>query len=124
MWKWMFFALLLCPVAAIAQRSDGQRLANDAEQSIVLKASREVVKDPDSVKVSSLVVMQSPSGNGLIFCGLLNAKNSYGGYTGNQIFGGTMSVDEKGNPSSAHVAGMDDAGEYAGSLACKALGFP
>lgn len=124
MWKWIVCAMLLCPVAAVAQRADGQRLATPAEKAKVLDAARQVLKDPDSAKVSTLVVMPNPHGDGLIFCGFLNAKNSYGGYTGDQMFAGRISVANDGKPASAEVVGMDDPGTYAGTLGCKSLGFP
>ena len=124
MWKWIICTMLLWPVVAMGQRADGQRLATPAEKALVLDAARQVIKDPDSAKIPTLVVMPNPRGAGLIFCGFLNAKNSYGGYTGNQMFAGRIIIGSDRSPVSAQVLGMDDANTYAGSLACKSLGFP
>jgi len=43
---------------------------------------RESLKDPDSAKFSEV----STAGNGLVACGLVNAKNGFGGYIGNTPF--------------------------------------
>jgi hypothetical protein len=40
-----------------------------------------ILKDPDSRKI----IYEDPKFGSLV-CGLVNAKNSYGGYTGNKIF--------------------------------------
>ena len=45
---------------------------------------REVLKDPDSAKIK--VELVKGQGDNLLVCGLANAKNGFGGYTGNEPF--------------------------------------
>lgn len=50
---------------------------------------REQLKDPDSAKFSSVKAVVDDD-QALYVCGLVNAKNSYGGYTGNVAFQGLL----------------------------------
>ena len=43
---------------------------------------RAQLKDPESAKFSGVIMRP----NGLVICGYVNAKNSFGGYTGNKEF--------------------------------------
>jgi hypothetical protein len=45
------------------------------------------LKDPDSLKLKDVRVC---SDDGVVFCGKVNAKNSYGGYTGYYAFTGSL----------------------------------
>lgn len=120
--RWMLGVVALFSAGLSAQSAVKPRLATSAENAVVLIASRDVLKDPDSAKVTNLLVKPDASG-GLAFCGFLNAKNSYGGYTGGQLFAGKINTDAAGKPVSARIDGMDDGNTYAGSLACKTTGF-
>ena len=44
-------------------------------------AARKVLKDPDSARFGGLVAGRAADSR-VLFCGMLNAKNSFGGYTG------------------------------------------
>lgn len=56
------------------------------EKRIVLDTVRSALKDPYSAVFSSVVARKSAGGDVLKVCGLVNAKNSYGGYVGNTPF--------------------------------------
>lgn len=67
-----------------------QRLINEATEAV-----RGKLKDPDSAKFSGIYATSKPEMVGdPIVCGLVNAKNSYGGYVGNVMFayGGEKAV--------------------------------
>ena len=69
-----------------AQLSDSQvRIAVDA----VLRR----LKDPDSVRAWPAVLHYADGGQNLAVCGLINARNSFGGYTGDQFYLVIMSRD-------------------------------
>ena len=72
-----------------AQLSDSQvRIAVDA----VLRR----LKDPDSVRAGRAwpaVLHYADGGQNLAVCGLINARNSFGGYTGDQFYLVIMSRD-------------------------------
>jgi hypothetical protein len=56
--------------------------------SMVVKVKEAVVrslKDPDSAKFSQKILAER-KGNILHVCGTVNAKNSFGGYTGEKLF--------------------------------------
>lgn len=60
-----------------------------AAQKLIAQASKEArkkiasgFKDPDSVKFKDLRITK----DGTVVCGMVNAKNSYGGYTGFEMF--------------------------------------
>ncbi|MBZ9757843.1 hypothetical protein LB524_21385 [Mesorhizobium sp. ESP6-5] len=44
------------------------------------------LKDPNSAMFSSIVATSTQGGKLITICGLVNAKNSFGGYTGSQVF--------------------------------------
>ncbi len=49
------------------------------------------LKDPDSAKFGPKFSASSSGGEAITVCGLVNAKNSYGGYTGMKPFLGLLS---------------------------------
>ncbi|HFO1371966.1 hypothetical protein ACOAP4_29710 [Pseudomonas aeruginosa] len=57
---------------------------NDQQREHAMASVREVLKDPDSAKFSGLIGVRSISAppDKYSICGKVNAKNSYGGYTG------------------------------------------
>jgi hypothetical protein len=76
------------------------------------------LRDPDSAKFKDLVASVSNDGE-VFFCGRLNAKNSYGGYTGFETFVG----NREGKNGPAGVTGFSSdpvTGAFA-LLGCKAI---
>jgi hypothetical protein len=55
------------------------------ERGKVENAVRASLRDPGSAKFSTLHVLRSPGRHNL-YCGLVNAKNGFGGYTGDVPF--------------------------------------
>jgi hypothetical protein len=69
------------------------RTKNSAWMKAFLKKSKAVITDglldPESAQFSKLVVAlnnNDVNGNAEVLCGYVNAKNSYGGYTGRKMF--------------------------------------
>lgn len=50
------------------------------------RAVRAELKDPDSAKFRGIKALRDGEGKVTGFCGWVNAKNSYGGYTGESYF--------------------------------------
>lgn len=63
---------------------DLKRLGEQAFMTSAKKAIAEQLKDPDSAQFKNLRVVQFASG--ALVCGEVNAKNSFGGYSGFQRF--------------------------------------
>ena len=88
----------------IAQEAESAKLKEEeskrrTERAIAESRAKESVlallKDPDSAKFGTVVVTDSG-----IVCGYVNAKNSFGGYTGEKPFismGGTQATWIQGN---------------------------
>ncbi len=54
----------------------------DAEKTAISKAITDQLKDPESARFKWIKMV----GDSIYYCGLVNAKNSYGGYTGYKPF--------------------------------------
>ncbi|WP_394065393.1 hypothetical protein [Alcaligenes sp. WGS1538] len=51
------------------------------------------LKDPESARISGVYTVKTEyTGDTVNVCGLINAKNSYGGYTGSRLFAATPTV--------------------------------
>lgn len=63
---------------------------------------RAALKDPDSAKFGSVSAKQTPAG-GIIVCGSVNSRNSFGGYTGDSsfIWSQSLLVFEESTPNFA-----------------------
>lgn len=120
--RWIFGVMVVVFSPCLFAQSAGERLATSEETALVMKAARSELKDPDSARITDLVVIPSKD-KGSAFCGFLNAKNSFGGYTGGQLFGGRFLPAPSGKLLFAVILGMDDSDSTAGSIACKKLGF-
>src|SRR5262245_34863885 len=53
---------------------------------------RRVLRDPESIQLGKLVAGRSDKG-AIAVCGWVNAKNGFGGYTGERPFSGMMTED-------------------------------
>lgn len=76
------------PVAPTAQLVTADRAYVDAS----LAKLRSSLKDPDSAKFYGIYAIQKPGQPRPSVCGAVNAKNSYGGYTGKTMFLATPEV--------------------------------
>lgn len=57
-----------------------------SEREIVLQALKSNLKDPYSAVISNVTARKSANGEVFKVCGMVNAKNSYGAYTGSRPF--------------------------------------
>ena len=55
---------------------------------------KSLMKDPSSVKFGRFWKGEGLPNTGNIWCGYINAKNSYGAYTGESLFVSTVQVDQ------------------------------
>lgn len=63
-------------------------------QEAAVKASvTGTLKDPESARFGTIAASKDGTGT-ITVCGLVNAKNSFGGYTGNQPFNGLLFADK------------------------------
>lgn len=70
-----------------SDQPDEARQEENARQNVIYygqKVARNALKDPDSAKFHGLTVVKKDGSYAL--CGKVNSKNSFGGYTGNQLF--------------------------------------
>lgn len=79
----IIFAWLAASCAGTPQSSVRVELTQqqkaDAEKAVIVK-----LKDPESARFGPL--MATGTGNELEICGWVNAKNSFGGYTGFELY--------------------------------------
>jgi hypothetical protein len=74
--------ILASPVSAMGQEAN---LTDEAVYEAAKKAVIQQLKDPDSAKFGSLARQTKPNVRGEptdIVCGAVNARNSFGGYSG------------------------------------------
>lgn len=60
-----------------------------AEVRAVQAAARRKLKDPESARFGAIAASETASG-GRFFCGTVNARNGFGGYTGSTPFTGIL----------------------------------
>lgn len=96
--KKLLIAMLL--VAGSAQAEDRVRDATPKEQAAIKADLETRLKDAGSAKLQRVRV------KGEDFCGLINAKNSFGAYAGYTPIMGMIFVDTKGKTLAA-VMGLD-----------------
>lgn len=83
----------------VACNSVSARELMPKEKSIIETAARQQLKDPDSAKF----YWQDYKG-GEIYCGHVNAKNSYGGYAGKALLMVGVKTNSKGEVMSAETS--------------------
>jgi hypothetical protein len=66
------------------------------EKTTLAHALSRSMKDPDSAKFGWGPVKYAANSTSTEYCGIVNGKNSYGGYTGYQLFRATLNADSKG----------------------------
>ena len=105
------------PTAAIAPGVPTQ--LSSAQIKIVQENVRKALKDPESARFGVTKAAKSDK-DVVTVCGFVNAKNSYGGYTGEKPFLGTLL---KSGGFVVISAGGDDASVSASLEVCKASGI-
>jgi hypothetical protein len=88
---------------------------------------RRSLKDPESARFGQIIGGRDEKGI-LHACGWVNAKNSYGGYTGEKPFVGILGEQDAGKKRMMGfaVAGMggDDTADLVAHQMCQKLGLP
>jgi hypothetical protein len=98
-------ALLLAACAAISPPPPAtpverpgllSRDLSASEKTALSHALSRTLKDPDSAKFQWGPVKYTAGSTYTDYCGIINAKNSYGGYTGFKMFHATLNANSKG----------------------------
>ena len=92
------------PQVVAAQRRD----LTPAEKAAIAPMIARTMKDPDSAKLQWMPVALTERDHITDYCGLVNGKNSYGGYTGFTRFYAQLKKDEKGQFTSADMRAMEE----------------
>jgi hypothetical protein len=71
--------VLLLGVVLLVPRSTQARELTKLEKSAIVHAMHETLKDPDSMRLKWMPFIENSKS---VYCSLVNARNSYGGYTG------------------------------------------
>jgi hypothetical protein len=79
----------------------GRRPLTPSEKKLIENAVRERLRDPESARFEWLQVVElSTDKDTNTYCGFVNAKNSFGGYVGKQLF---TAVLTKKNPTLTYI---------------------
>ncbi len=109
---------MLVTIPAVSQEKR-IRAATAAETAAVKESMEERLKDPDSAKYSDIVVSTKSDGNDIyVICGMVNAKNSYGGYSGKSWFYGALVKNPK-QPPIVVILSVDSGDEQLAATACE-----
>ncbi|HEF2140047.1 TPA: hypothetical protein R9C75_000724 [Escherichia coli] len=108
--KYVLIALGVVVVSLMAKSCDG----NNSYTAMDYAKDRisSLMKDPDSAKFESVTFHQTSEGEGEPFigyvCGYVNAKNSFGAYTGNKAFIVKTKITNDGKTIATSDVVMDD----------------
>jgi hypothetical protein len=94
------------PAAASPEVTRPNLLSRDlapAEKTALTHSLSKTLKDPDSAKFDWGPVKYVQGSASTEYCGIVNAKNSYGGYTGYQMYHAIISLDPKGHYTSGSI---------------------
>ncbi|MBA5776133.1 hypothetical protein H2509_03230 [Stappia sp. F7233] len=80
---------LQSPVSPAAQEVHQSYALSEVQVSAIHEGVRDILKDPESARFGE--ILAAANGEGAVSaCGWVNAKNSYGGYTGDKPFIGLL----------------------------------
>src|SRR5262249_6683094 len=86
-----------------AQVPTAARPLTDAEKVALKKALSKDMKDPDATKFKWMPLAYDSASETADYCGLVNGKNSYGGYVGFHLFRATLIRNAKGEYDSGTI---------------------
>ena len=98
-------AVLLGAYAAFAYQAQPVRTITELEMHAVADAVRDNLRDSESARFRWLPEVASSG----MYCGLVNAKNGYGGYSGYMVFSASIAHYGKSISVSRIHIGSDDA---------------
>ena len=78
------------------------------EKAAIGQAVARKTKDPESAKFLWMPVAVTERDGITDYCGLINGKNSYGGFTGYTRFYAQLSKDDKGSFNAAELRGIEE----------------
>lgn len=117
----IFYMLL---IVFIFQNAYGRPLTDDERISIE-NSVKENLKDPDSAKFYHGDFPYPDTA--MLYCGYVNAKNSYGGYTGKQLFSNFVAINNKGRLVTPVMDYSHSTGEFYGqdiiAVSCASAGY-
>ena len=102
------------PTAQIAAAP--RRDLTQTEKLAIGAAIARKMKDPDSVKFLWMPVALIEENGNTRYCGLINGRNSYGGFTGYTRFYAHLRKGEKGQLTSAELRAMEEPNRQANPL--------
>ncbi len=104
-----------------------RRPLNDTEKAMIANAVSGTLKDPASAQFKWAPLVVNTRDGVTDYCGLVNAKNSYGGYVGYAPFYVQIVFDEHGKIKLAELRGLtnpsDDATADIESTLCREFGY-
>lgn len=93
----LFLLVSTCEGPSEEEQPDGENITTFGVATRVKVEA--LLKDPDSAQFRNVVAYRHPNAAGYVFCGEVNAKNAFGGYSGHERF--------VGNPITAALESMD-----------------
>ncbi|MFL4597005.1 hypothetical protein ACJ6WI_07025 [Stenotrophomonas maltophilia] len=93
-------SLMLLAGGCSPSAEEVEKQKTEAIRSKVDAGVRQALKDPDSAKI--VVRQVFPLFDGIVACGVVNAKNSFGGYTGDMAF--NIGVNADGRATTPNIA--------------------
>jgi hypothetical protein len=86
------------------------------ERTALSRVLAESLKDPDAAKFKWMPVVLAERDGVSDYCGLVNGKNSYGGYTGYVHFYAQLQKDDKGQFTRATMRAVEEPNREANPL--------
>jgi hypothetical protein len=119
--------LMLLAVPAQVQAAGGTEKAppitlTDAQISMVKEAVADRLRDPESARFGRIKASGNPSASTIFVCGIVNAKNGYGGYAGRSPFA-TLINDGNKIGGMLIIAGVDGFLEQTVTTTCASFGI-
>jgi hypothetical protein len=90
-WLGVLAIAALCSTSAVAEAPSAEEI------TLIKRGVVDHLKDPESARFGKLVVGPNRKQPGVVVCGQVNARNSFGGYTGMQPFMGFMGPGKDGS---------------------------
>lgn len=92
--KKLMIAVVVLVMGSVCNTAMARDVLTEKEKVIIMKAVKSELKDPESArfkwpKLAKDVDMKSDA-VAINYCGLVNAKNSYGGYVGDRPFNAVL----------------------------------
>jgi hypothetical protein len=115
----LIFSTVLCSCAATTQIPSAKAvMLTDAQITSVEAGVRRNLKDPESARFGSFRAGADATGK-IGVCGTVNARNGFGGYTGDKMFVGEF----RGDFFTLRAFGGDQFANLVANQECRSLGL-